>query len=59
MKNNYQDWEFKIIEGLHSEVQKWLNQWRHQFELILHKVHFERRVNADYVIILLSRRKLS
>lgn len=33
MKNNFKDWEFKIITGTDQEIQNFLNQWKHNYEL--------------------------
>jgi len=56
-------WEFKILDGTYTDIQKWLNQWKHEFELKIIQVQFWRleegpdQINRDRVSIALARRK--
>jgi len=56
-------WEFKILDGMYTDIQKWLNQWKHEFELKIIQVQFWRleegpdQINRDRVSIALARRK--
>ena len=56
METDYRLYEFKIVHGDHSSVQKWLNQWRHQFELQILETKFYDDI--QFVTILLARRPL-
>ncbi|WP_370242864.1 hypothetical protein [Marisediminitalea sp.] len=50
--------EFKVLEGPSAEVQKKLNQWRHQFHLTIHKVHFETSlISPEFNMAVLVERK--
>ena len=46
-------WEYRIIIDNKMEVQKILNQWRHDYDLQTLHMH----VNVDGIITLLIRRK--
>ena len=54
---DFSGWEFKIIQGSYMEVQKWLNQWKHEFELQFHEVTFWTSIQQEGVTVLLSRKK--
>jgi len=55
MKNNFTNWEFRVLNGVESEIQKILNQWRHEYELII--IHIQFWENG--LAVLLVRRRLS
>lgn len=44
--------EYKIIEGAAIDCQKWLNQWRHQYDIEVLQMC---RDGAGFVTILLTR----
>ena len=46
--------EYKIICGSVSDCQKWLNQWRHQYELNIIAMCTEK----SQVVILLTRKRI-
>lgn len=46
--------EYKIIQGLPAECQKWLNQWRHEFNLKIIQMCY---TIDNKVVILLLRSK--
>jgi uncharacterized protein YxjI len=46
--------EFQIVRGIDSEVQKKLNQWRHQYTL---KIHSMEVVDKEVVILLIRTPK--
>ena len=50
--------EYKIITGTGSECQKWLNQWKHEFELkIISMSVIVTDLEIKEIIILLTRTK--
>lgn len=55
MNTDFTRWEFKVLSEKHSEVQKILNQWRHEFLLHIIEVNF--RQDAMYMDVLLTRRR--
>ena len=46
----------KIISGSMSDCQKWLNQWKHEFTIIIYQMCI--RESGD-IVILLTRTKNS
>lgn len=51
--------EYKIIQGTESDCQKWLNQWRHEFnlEILEMNTHYMKTHSEFRCIILLIREK--
>lgn len=45
--------EYKIIVSSAQECQKWLNQWKHEFELNI----IQMCADKDAIVILLTRKK--
>ena len=45
--------EFKIISGSMSDCQKWLNQWRHEYEITV----IQMCLDGGSPVILLKRKK--
>jgi len=43
--------EYKIITGTASELQKWLNQWKHEYKLNI----IAMSANENITVILLTR----
>ena len=39
---DFRHWEFKIVEGDASDVQKTLNQWRHTYFLKVLQINIDR-----------------
>ena len=50
---DFREWEVRIVEGSTSEVQKILNQWRHEYYLNFLLMKFGR----SEAQIMLARRK--
>lgn len=50
--------EIQIIEGYPKEVQKLLNQWRHQFHVIIHGQNaFQNQSGETWIILTVERNK--
>ncbi len=48
--------EYKIVKGVTSHCQKVLNQWRHQYNLTIHKMLvFQDRDGDIWITILVER----
>ena len=45
-------WEFKVLRGADSDVQKTLNQWKHEYTL---RIHSFENAGEDKVVVLLVR----
>ena len=49
--------EYKIITGTAPDCQKWLNQWKHEFDLELIQMCVDKACNDDITILLIRRKK--
>lgn len=45
--------EYILKKAVLVEWQKWLNQWKHKYELIIHSC----TIDGEYAIILLERKE--
>ena len=49
MDGGYSMDEIVVVSENRKDFQKKMNQWRHQFEIKIHKIHFD--VQGDYVTV--------
>ena len=47
-------WEYRFIIDISEQIQKTLNQWRHNYDI--ETLHMQ--VNDEYVILLIRRKKI-
>lgn len=51
------EWELKVLTGAHVDVQKTINQWKHQFKLKIESCHPCPHKEGESVIYLIRMPK--